>query len=87
MDKWRNLYGTSFTIYENTICRLLKTIYGLKKVQNIGMKDLIFIYLNKVTKSVQMTQLFILIKWIIINLWQLGLYVDDFMFISPNIHY
>lgn len=51
--------------YENTICRLLKTIYGLKKVQ------------NKVTKSVQKTQLFILIKWIIINLWQLGLYVDD----------
>ncbi len=40
----------SFTIDENTICRLLKTIYGLKKVQ------------NKVTKSVQMTQLFILIK-------------------------
>jgi hypothetical protein len=67
MNKWRNLYGISSTIYENTICRLLKTICGLKKVQNIGMKGLIFIYLNRVTKSVQMTQLFILIKWIIIN--------------------
>ncbi len=85
MNKWGNLYGISFTIYQNTICRLLRAIYGLKKVQNIGMKDLIFIYLNKVTKSVQMTQLFILIMWIIKNLWQLGLCVDDLMFISPNL--
>ncbi len=75
MNKWKKLYAISFTIYENTICRLLKTIYGLKKVQ------------NKVAKSVQMTQLFILIKWIIINVWQLRLYVDDLVFISPNIHY
>ncbi len=76
MNEWRNLFGISFTIYENTIYRLLKTIYRLKKVQNIGMKDLIFIYLNKVTKSEKMTHFFILIKWIIINLWQLRLYVD-----------